>query len=379
MKLLLVLCTAAVVNHNLQNAEQLLDSVYVHYSAENTCLLREHYPMDPNIKATYLATAADCPNEYSYLWPYSGTLSAVSALYEASADKKYLGMLENKVLPGLEEYFDTTREPEAYSSYISSSPLSDRFYDDNVWLGIDFTDCYMLTGKTEYLEKAKTIWKFVMSGKDEILGGGIYWCEQKKESKNTCSNAPGAVFAMKLYNATKDARYLDQAKELYEWTKTTLQDPEDFLYFDNKSLESKISKAKFSYNSGQMMQAAALLYKATGQKSYLHDSQNLAKACHKKFFHKFKTGSGKSFRIINSGNVWFTAVMLRGFIELYRIDGKRCYLDDFQKSLDYAWEHARDGAGLLENDWSGGKKDDRKWLLTEAAYVEMFARMASVK
>ena len=105
----------------------------------------------------------------------------------------------------MEEYFDTRREPFAYSSYISNQPLSDRFYDDNVWLGIDFTDSYRMTKKQAYLEKAELIWEFILSGKDEVLGGGIYWCEQKKESKNTCSNAPGAVFALKLFQATQDS------------------------------------------------------------------------------------------------------------------------------------------------------------------------------
>lgn len=96
--------------------------------------------------------------------------------------QKYKKLLENKVLPGLEEYFDTRREPFAYSSYISNQPLSDRFYDDNVWLGIDFTDSYRMT-KQAYLEKAELIWEFILSGKDEVLGGGIYWCEQKKSPK----------------------------------------------------------------------------------------------------------------------------------------------------------------------------------------------------
>lgn len=380
MNFLILLCaTAGVLNLNIQRAEELKDSVYSHFSAENTCLLRENYPMDLNIKATYLASEAAHPNEYSYLWPYSGTFSAMNAMYEATSDGKYLEVLDKRVLNGLEEYFDTSRKPAGYSSYISSAPLSDRFYDDNVWLGIDFTDLYMTTGKHEYLEKARTIWKFVMSGKDKVLGGGIYWCEQKKESKNTCSNAPGAVFAMKLYSATHDRRYLKQAKKLYEWTKATLQDQSDFLYFDNISLDGQVRKAKFAYNSGQMMQAAALLYKTTGQKKYLDDAQNIAKACHRKFFHEFTPGTGSSFRLINEGNVWFTAVMLRGFIELYGIDRDKTFLDDFQKSLDHAWEHARDDNGLLEKDWSGEKTESRKWLLTEAAFIEMYARMATIK
>ena len=353
--LLNVICafTIANANPNIEKAQQTLDALYQNYAATNTCLLRENYPFDQDNKATYLASEeqANIPNQFSYL---------------------------NKVLPGLEEYFDTRREPFAYSSYISSQPLSDRFYDDNVWLGIDFTDSYRMTGKQAYLEKAKLIWKFILSGKDDVLGGGIYWCEQKKESKNTCSNAPGAVFALKLFQATQDDAYLKEGKELYEWTKKNLEDSKDHLYFDNISLNKKIGRAKFAYNSGQMMQAAALLYQITKQKSYLEDAQNIAEACHKHFFTQFTSPDGQTFQLLKKGNIWFTAVMLRGFIELYQIDHNKTYLTDFQKSLDYAWHHARDERGLFQTDWSGTDKNEKKWLLTQAAFIEMYGRLGGI-
>lgn len=51
--------------------------------------------------------------------------------------------------------------------------------------------------------------------------------------------------------------------------------------------------------------------------------------------------------------------MLRGFIELYQIDHNKTYLTDFQKSLDYAWHHARDERGLFHTDWSGTDKNEK--------------------
>lgn len=57
---------------------------------------------------------------------------------------------------------------------------SDRFYDDNLWLGLDFLDLYEQTGNDAYLASARNIWNFIESGCDSILGGGVYWCEQKK-------------------------------------------------------------------------------------------------------------------------------------------------------------------------------------------------------
>lgn len=370
----------ADVNPNLARAEVTLDSLYQHYSQPDANLLSENYPFDQQSTVTYLASEdqANRPNQFSYLWPYSGTFSAVNALYEASGEKKYKELLDKRVLPGLEEYFDVRREPHAYSSYIRSAPLSDRFYDDNVWLGIDFTDLYQMTNEPRYLQKARLIWDFIESGMDDRLGGGIYWCEQKKESKNTCSNAPGAVLALKLFKATGDSLYFSRGEELYKWTQKHLQDSTDCLYFDNIRLDGKIGMAKFAYNSGQMMQAAALLYQLTREPAYLTDAQNIARECYNYFFVDFTSPEGAQFKLIKRGDIWFTAVMLRGFIELYGLDHNQKYLDAFHQSLAYAYEHARDNNGLFNVDLSGVDKDEKKWLLTQAAMVEMYARLAQI-
>ena len=291
----------------------------------------------------------------------------------------YKSLLDHQVLAGLEEYFDTRRTPHGYASYIHSAAPSDRFYDDNVWLGIDFTDIYRMTKEEKYLEKALLIWNFIESGMDDKLGGGIYWCEQKKESKNTCSNAPGSVLALKLFEATKDSAYLVKGQYLYEWTQVNLQDSTDYLYFDHLTLDGNIGKAKFAYNSGQMMQSAALLYRFTGEKAYLTDAQNIARGCYNYFFADYTPEHGETFSLLKKGDVWFSAVMLRGFIELYRIDGNATYLDSFKKSLDYAWDYARDEKGLFSTDFSGKTCDNRKWLLTQAALVEMYARLATIE
>ncbi|NDV58151.1 glycoside hydrolase family 76 protein [Bacteroides sp. 519] len=357
-----------------------MDSIYVHYAAPDTKLLRENCPFDDRYRATYLAAEeSNLPNEYSYLWPYSGTFSAVNALYESTRDDRLKKILDKQVLVGLEEYFDTKRVPYGYASYIRTAPESDRFYDDNIWLGIDFTDIYTMSNEAHYLEKAKLIWDFVLSGKDNKLDGGIYWCEQKKESKNTCSNAPASVFAFKLFKATGDSVYFKTGQELYKWTQTHLQDESDKLYFDHIALDGKIGKAKYAYNSGQMMQAAALLYKLTQKQEYLTEAQDIAKACYSYFFHDFTTPNGDKFNMLNKGDTWFTAVMLRGFIELYRIDENKEYITAFKKTLDYAWDYARDDNGLFYTDFSGKKQEKKKWLLTQAAMVEMYARLATVE
>jgi len=359
-----------------ERAQKTLEVVYNKYGGAENKLLIEKYPFDENFKADYLNNneQAGRQKKYAYLWPFSGSFSAVNALMELSKDKAgHQKVLDQKVLVGLREYRDEQRTPVGYASYINSAPASDRFYDDNIWVGIDFTDSYIQTKKADYLKYAKEIWAFVKSGEDNKLGGGIYWCEQKKESKNTCSNAPAAVFALKLFEATKEKDYLNEGRRLYEWTKAGLQDPDDKLYWDNIHLNGKLDKAKYSYNSGQMLQAAALLYKLTKEKKYLMDAQQLAEACLSYFF---QTRDGIDFPILKNSNVWFHAVMMRGYISLFEQDGNRKYMDIFAKNLDLAWHKMRDQDGLFDADWTLEKPKKSKWLLDQCAFVEMYGRLA---
>ena len=54
-------------------------------------------------------------------------------------------------------------------------------------------------------------------------------------------------------------------------------------------------------------------------------------------------------------------------------------MDDLNRSFTYAWDNARDDNGLFNVDLSGVDKDGKKWLLTQAAMVEMYARLAPIK
>lgn len=355
-----------------------LDSIYVHYGVPDESLLRETYPFDASHKATYLAEESQGdqrPNQYSYLWPFSGSLSAQVARYEMENAPDILEQIEQRVLPGLNAYYDK-RVPHGYASYIQSAPQSDRFYDDNVWLGIDFTDLYIQSGNQKYLTKAKEIWEFVASGIDAKLGGGIYWYEQQKTSKNTCSNAPGVVFLVKLHQATNETDYLTQAIALYEWTKTHLRDPEDGLYWDNIKLDGQVDERKYPYNSGQMLQAATLLYQVTGEDKYLEEAQEIAESGHNFFFYPPGEHHSGDFRLLKNSDLWFIAVMLRGYVELYNQDGNAAYLNTFRDNLQYAWHKLRDTDGLFHKDWKNHRRPAKKWLLDQCAMVEMYARIA---
>lgn len=372
--------TTPEVNLDLAIADSMLTHILDKYNVEKYGLLQETYPVNPDNQVGYLAEGTEQKKnqEVSFLWPYSGMLSGGIALYKETGDAKYLKILEERILPGLELYWDNIREPFCYQSYPMFNGESDRFYDDNDWLAIDFCDLYGLTKNEKYLKRAEELHKYIYSGWDNEVGGGIYWCEQKKTSKNTCSNAPAAVLCMKLYNQTNNQAYLNQAIETYNWTKDNLRDPEDFVYWDNVRLNGSVDSAKYTYNSGQMIQAGVLLYQATKDENYLKDAQSTAKGAFQKFSGIRKGIDGTEARFY-SASPWFNVILLRGLFALYEVDHNAEYVQTMADNAHYAWTNSRDKNGFLGNDWAGIENKEHKWLLDNACMIELYSEISKIK
>jgi len=344
-----------------KKAESLYEKILELYSVEGTNLFLENYPPKPE------------DNVVLYLWPYSAMFSAANAIIKLPGNKeKYIDSYE-KILAGLEHYYDDIRKPAAYEAYPGEFGGSDRYYDDNMWLGLDFIEAYRTFGDKKYLEKAERIFEFVKSGWTDELGGGIYWCEQKKESKNTCSNGPAAILALMLYEETQKEEYYEWGLKIYNWTKDNLQSPSG-VYWDNIDLKGNIDKATYTYNSGTMLHASVLLYNITKEDKYLLEAQKVAKASLEHF-----TEKKQDICFYPANNPWFTDILYRGYIELYKVDGNPRYINSIIDNIDYAWENARDENGLLESDWSGVVKNRNRPLLDVSCMVEMYARTALLR
>lgn len=362
----------------LDLSKNVLELIHQYYRTdENPFLFNETYPFNPKNTATYTVSQDTISKRrVAYLWPTSGVLSGVAALLRITGNESYKMMLDKQVLPGIEQYYDTVRQPECYQSYLTIEGFSDRFYDDNVWLVIDFADIYLATKDKNYLQKAENVWKFVISGWDDQLGGGIYWCEQRKESKNACSNAPSVVAAAKLYEITGNKAYLNWAKRIYNWTKKNLQDRTDHLYYDNIKLNGQVDRKKYAYNSGQMLQGAALLYNITGEKIYLEDAQKIARSAIS-FFSEVQKRDGMLHRVFRDKGAWFVTVMARGYFELYKIDHNPEYINFFKLNMEYLQRYARYDNGLFYGDWSGQKTSEFRWLLDQGCIVELSANLSA--
>lgn len=294
---------------------------------------------------------------YSYLWPLCGLIQAANEVEAVTGRKNYF----DSVLQSIQAYYDPSAPAASYGSYIVKEKKDDRFYDDNQWIGIACLDAYERTKDKKYLEQGLLVYRFMMSGFDTVSGGGLYWKENDHTTKNTCSNGPGVLVALQLYDETGHKTYLDTAILLYDWTKKNLLSSEN-VYYDNIQLPSrKIDKRTYTYNTGTMLQSSVMLYRITKEKKYLQHAQELAEGSLKKFFIKNRF----------PGHYWFNVVLFRGYIDLYNIDGERKFLNAMEQDAEEIWQNERDSNNLI------GKKEGKE-LLDQAAVMEIFARLAAL-
>lgn len=94
------------------------------------------------------------------------------------------------------------------------------YNDDLIWGAIMCIRSYAIWNDGGMKDMAKNNFDLVWSrGWDNSLGGGLWWTTAKT-SKNTCVNAPAAICAMYLYEATGDVSYRNKAKLIMDWMVT---------------------------------------------------------------------------------------------------------------------------------------------------------------
>lgn len=313
--------------------------------------------------------------QVSYLWPYSGVISALNALVKIPYTVRQFEDDLVRVLEGLEHYWNPKSNPPAYDSYVLSEGGGQQFFDDNEWLGLEFVEAYRSLKIKEYLQKAIHIFEYIISGWSEDLKGGIYWRDDKI-TKNTCSNGPAAVLALKLFEETQETLYVELAQKILAWC-SQLKSPKEGVYWDNMNPEGEIDRHKYTYNTGTILHANALLFNITKDKTYLDEANSLAQAS-LTYFTKREDCLPFEFY---PNSPWFNVILFKGFLALYDTDPDHSpiYIDSMRRNADYAWTHARDSEGLFSKDWTGktGVNQRHKWLLDQAPMIEYYALLAA--
>lgn len=276
----------------------------------------------------------------SFMWGVGVQLSALNAA-AALEPEKYLSHA-TQYADAIEVYWS---DADGISGFdVQPGPKdSDRYYDDNAWLVLAFSELFEISQEQRYLDRSMATFEFVMSGHDDKLGGGLYWRELEKTSKNTCTNAPAIVSALRLYQLTGKPSYLDTASKLYDWTCAHLQDT-DGLFWDHIKLDGEIDRRKFSYNSALMIRANVLLTEVTGDEKYAQEAERIARAAQAHWI-------DDDGAVDDSGR--FAHLLLESFLALDELNPRGHWDEVVKRCVVYLHENVRGEDGIHGNRWRG--------------------------
>lgn len=297
-------------------------------------------------------------NPHSWLWPLCGLIQAANEMETLNKGTAYMKPVEKAI----DQYYSSVAPAPAYQDYVIKERLSSRFYDDNQWIAIAYLDAYNRTGRKTYLDRSKEIYRFLLTGYDKNAGGGIYWKEGDKKTKNTCSNGPNILVSLQLYKITGEKKYMDTALLIYNWTNQHLRSKDGVFYDAVKVNTMKIDSGLYTYNTGTLLQANVLLFNLTKNKKYLAEAKTIAKAGEAHFYKNKKLPS----------HYWFNAVFLRGYVELYKVEKDKSRLQFLIDDAERVWKEERNDKNLLG-------REDAKTLLLQAGMLEIYARLGSIE
>ncbi len=283
-------------------------------------------------------TNADKP---AFIWSASVELSALAAAARVAPDV-YTERLKSYA-DALHVYW-TERGGRAGFAAEPAPVQADRYYDDNAWMALALLDTYAAVRDPQYLNWAEETLRFVLSGEDQQLGGGIYWREPDRPSKNACSTAPAIVAALRLYELNSNAQYVSAAQRLYEWTNAHLQD-HDGLFFDHVRMDSQVDPTKWSYNSALMVESNVEFYKLTGDAKYLAEAQRIARAAQARWVHT-ETGAV-------SDDAPFAHLLAEAFLSLYAQDGEAHWKQLAFGAIHFTQAQANRANGHYGRRWDG--------------------------
>jgi rhamnogalacturonyl hydrolase YesR len=358
-----------------QRAESMYANIWKRYRVPSQKgLFSENYPSNKKDTLSYFQGSGVKEKEVSFLWPFSGVFSATNVLLKIPSVKTKYKSYQDSLVMGVEQYHDTVRKPSGYQAYPVKFEKTDRYYDDNGLVGIDYMESYFNTKNPLYLQRAKAVFTFILSGWNNDVGGGVTWLEGHKDQKPACTNGMATLTALKIYQGSKDKYYLEQGKKFYSWMYKTLRDPATGIIANDVKLDGKQNLTFYTYNTGSLLEAAVMLYQFTGEKQYLEQAEQLAADSY-----KYYTGVPHNKNLTMYIDLpWFVTVLFRGYEALYKVNGNYQYITAIEKDLNYAWQNARDQYGLATNNWTANpdvlKKP--KWLLDEACIAELYARLS---
>jgi len=238
-----------------------------------------------------------------------------------------------------------------------ANSCGDRYYDDNAWIAKALMELYSETKNIVYLNRAKEVIAFSMSGENHATdtpNGGIRW-KEGESGHCLCSTAPTMTANLMIYKATGESKYLEDGKRLYEWVRTN---------------QFGLGGGYRGYENAVVTQAAILLYQSTKDEKYYNDARHLGLAMETVYVN-YNTHA------LEEMGQWGGHDMTAAYIDLYKLDGDVNWLNIVSGYLTFLHNNCKDGAGRYPENWSDVVAEGNAGLLYQSSAARAYGSMGN--
>lgn len=234
------------------------------------------------------------------------------------------------------------------------------YYDDEGWWALALIRAYDVTYDYRYLKAAIGIYDDMQTGLGGPCNGGIYWNKDRSYVNAIANELYLAVSASLANRVPREPKYLQVAKDQWEWFRNSGMINSDNLI--NDGLDSGCqnnNQATWTYNQGVVLGGLVELSRATGDKSLLDEAAKIAKAAINYFSNKdgvLEENGGCEYTEGRCGQdgQQFKGVFIRNLGYLYQAVPDSQFRKFILTNADAIWKNDREkSSNKLGVAWDG--------------------------
>ncbi|HZV34033.1 MAG TPA: glycoside hydrolase family 76 protein, partial [Verrucomicrobiae bacterium] len=276
-------------------------------------------------------------------WNAANCLEAIENDIYANNDLQYLSVLTN------------TYNLNSSGNFLNS------YYDDEGWWANAWIRAYDLSGNTNFLNMAKTIFADLTNGWDTTnlnCPGGIWW-NKTHTYKNAIPNELFLLASIRLHQRTPGdsgpGSYFYWATNEWTWFNNSGMINSEHLVNDGLSGCTNNLGQTWTYNQGVILGGLTDLYKVTGDSNYLTEAENIATAA----INHFEDNHGILVEPCESGGCGggdtpqFKGIFQRYLAYLYDETRTPYYFNFLTNNARAVWFNDRNSFNQLGIHWDG--------------------------
>lgn len=296
-------------------------------------------------------------------WTSANHLTALADYIRKSPDgtfSRYQDLIENTFLKCQEfsmihnhgDMHTLERLRETHPAPAVPMGFINEYYDDDGWWALCWLKLYDITRDVRYLNAAQFIFEHMTTGWSDICGGGVPWT-LSTSYKNAISNELFLQVAASLATRIPDnSTYLEWADKEWEWFSHTKMWNDRGTINDGLTSECENNnEVVWSYNQGVLLGGLVELSKIKNDSGLMSVAYNLADSAIKELSVNNIMHDVCEPDCNNDG--LFKGVFIRNLAELNEANPEHNYTKFLQTNADSLWNNNRNENNEVGTVWSG--------------------------